>query len=106
MAPNENVHAFYYAWYGNPKYDKRYYHWNHEYLHHWNKGEAIKWPSGVLFLRAHLWQREASFRRASAARRHRLLVLPVNGRLFESRSRNRRPTHALDGASGYWRHRA
>ncbi|MBN2594487.1 MAG: CinA family protein, partial [Sedimentisphaerales bacterium] len=27
--PNNNVHAFYYPWYGNPQTDNSYYHWNH-----------------------------------------------------------------------------
>lgn len=47
IALNYNVHVFYYAWYGNPTHDGRYLHWNHEYIPHWKKEEAIKYPSGV-----------------------------------------------------------
>ncbi|XP_069124549.1 uncharacterized protein [Argopecten irradians] len=43
---NYNVHIFYYPWYGNPKTDGKYLHWNHPFLPHWNKNEAKKWPSG------------------------------------------------------------
>lgn len=42
-----DVHIFYYPWYGNEKYDHGYYHWNHAYIPHWNKKEALKWPSGI-----------------------------------------------------------
>ena len=28
---NYDVHVFYYAWYGNPAHDRRWYHWNHRY---------------------------------------------------------------------------
>ena len=38
--PNYNVHAFYYAWYGNPEWDGKYIHWNHEYLLHWDANVA------------------------------------------------------------------
>lgn len=31
-----DVHIFYYAWYGNPKNDQKYIHWNHEYIKHWD----------------------------------------------------------------------
>lgn len=44
--PNYNMHAFYYVWYGNPQFDGKYLHWNHEYLAHWNKVEAERWPKG------------------------------------------------------------
>ena len=44
--PAYNIHAFYYPWYGNPKLDDDYYHWNHQYIQHWKKEEASKWPSG------------------------------------------------------------
>ncbi|XP_013385085.1 glycoprotein endo-alpha-1,2-mannosidase-like protein [Lingula anatina] len=44
---NYNVHVFYYAWYGNPKFDNQnYIHWNHPYLPHWNEKENAKWPKG------------------------------------------------------------
>ena len=35
--PCTNVHAFYYPWYGNPKMDGQYSHWNHKVLPHWDK---------------------------------------------------------------------
>ena len=35
--PCANVHAFYYPWYGSPKIDGHYSHWNHQVLPHWNK---------------------------------------------------------------------
>ena len=35
--PCTNVHAFYYPWYGNPKIDGHYAHWNHTVLPHWDK---------------------------------------------------------------------
>lgn len=44
--PNYNVHVFYYPWYGNPEKDGSYYHWNHDYLSHWNPVEDKKWPKG------------------------------------------------------------
>jgi glycoprotein endo-alpha-1,2-mannosidase len=44
------VHIFYYAWYGNPKLDNAYYHWNHEILQHWNAEQAKKWPKGIFEL--------------------------------------------------------
>ncbi|KAK3097124.1 hypothetical protein FSP39_006598 [Pinctada imbricata] len=43
---NYNVHIFYYPWYGTPKIDGKYYHWNHPYLPHWDKKENKKWPNG------------------------------------------------------------
>ena len=44
--PSYDVHAFYYPWYGNPKHDGKYLHWDHEYMQHWNKDEAKRWKSG------------------------------------------------------------
>lgn len=41
-----NVHAFYYAWYGNPGQDGRYLHWNHKYLPHWEEKISAKYPTG------------------------------------------------------------
>lgn len=45
--PNPNIHTFYYPWYGNVQNDGKYLHWNHEYIQHWNKQEAVKWPQGA-----------------------------------------------------------
>ncbi|XP_068087283.1 glycoprotein endo-alpha-1,2-mannosidase [Hyperolius riggenbachi] len=45
-APNYNLHAFYYTWYGNPKFDDKYIHWNHELLKHWDTKIASNYPTG------------------------------------------------------------
>ena len=34
---NLQTHAFYYLWYGNPQFNQKYLHWNHEVLPHWNE---------------------------------------------------------------------
>ncbi|KAJ8026868.1 Glycoprotein endo-alpha-1,2-mannosidase [Holothuria leucospilota] len=47
IQPNYNLHAFYYPWYGNPDHNGNYYHWNHEYIPHWNKNVAKKWVTGI-----------------------------------------------------------
>lgn len=44
--PNYYVHAFYYAWYGNPKLDGKYIHWNHLQLPHWDAKVAERYPQG------------------------------------------------------------
>lgn len=44
--PNYCVHAFYYMWYGNPKFDGRYLHWNHRYLPHWEQSVTNQYPKG------------------------------------------------------------
>lgn len=44
--PNYYVHAFYYLWYGNPRFDKKYIHWNHPYLRHWDVKVAQAYPQG------------------------------------------------------------
>uniref|UniRef100_A0A0N5CPW9 Glycoprotein endo-alpha-1,2-mannosidase n=1 Tax=Thelazia callipaeda TaxID=103827 RepID=A0A0N5CPW9_THECL len=41
-----SVQIFYYPWYGNPKFDKKYYHWNHNYLPHWNPEVSRKYTKG------------------------------------------------------------
>ena len=38
-----DVHIFYYGWYGNPRYDKKWLHWNHVRLPHWNKETAKRY---------------------------------------------------------------
>lgn len=45
--PCHSIHTFYYPWYGNPKFDKDYIHWNHQLLPHWNARIAKNYPSGV-----------------------------------------------------------
>ncbi len=47
--PSYEIHAFYYPWYGNPEHDKKYLHWNHIYLPHWDTKEDSKWPKGQHF---------------------------------------------------------
>ncbi|CAH1799318.1 unnamed protein product [Owenia fusiformis] len=44
--PNYDVHVFYYPWYGNVEVDGQYLHWDHEFLQHWDKKIAAKWPKG------------------------------------------------------------
>nr|CAB3263610.1 glycoprotein endo-alpha-1,2-mannosidase [Phallusia mammillata] len=43
---NYNVHAFYYTWYGNPKNDGKYLHWNHRLLPHWEKRVSNMYATG------------------------------------------------------------
>lgn len=38
-----NVHVFYYIWYGNPEFDKSFFHWNHKVLPHWTDQENKKY---------------------------------------------------------------
>lgn len=45
--PNYNVHAFYYTWYGNPRFDGKYIHWNHPLLKHWNPKQAADYDTGT-----------------------------------------------------------
>lgn len=42
---NENVHAFFYLWYGNPEIDGgEYKHWNHKVLPHWEERVNSMYP--------------------------------------------------------------
>lgn len=51
---NYNVHVFYYPWYGTPEFDGgKYLHWNHEYLQHWEKRIASRYPKGDLTVNSH-----------------------------------------------------
>ncbi|XP_076819155.1 glycoprotein endo-alpha-1,2-mannosidase-like [Clavelina lepadiformis] len=43
---NHNVHAFYYAWYGNEATDGKYSHWNHPFLPHWEKRISELYATG------------------------------------------------------------
>lgn len=45
--PNYNVHIFYYGWYGNPKVDGKYLHWNHPFLPHWRPEIAQRFRKGT-----------------------------------------------------------
>ena len=38
-----DVHIFYYGWYGNPEFDGKWLHWNHERLPHWNPSIAAQY---------------------------------------------------------------
>lgn len=42
---NYNAHIFYYNWYGNPKFDKSFRHWNHDILPHWSDNSWNNLPS-------------------------------------------------------------
>ncbi|XP_071063348.1 glycoprotein endo-alpha-1,2-mannosidase isoform X3 [Pseudochaenichthys georgianus] len=42
--PNYYLHAFYYTWYGNPKFDGKYIHWDHPQLPHWDLKVAQGYP--------------------------------------------------------------
>lgn len=44
--PNYYLHAFYYIWYGNPKFDGKFIHWNHPQLPHWDFKVANGYPQG------------------------------------------------------------
>lgn len=44
--PNYNIHAFYYTWYGSPKFDGKYLHWDHPLLPHWDPKVAAAFPTG------------------------------------------------------------
>ena len=44
--PNQCLHAFYYAWYGNLETDGRYMHWNHHYMPHWKNSITQQHPQG------------------------------------------------------------
>uniref|UniRef100_A0A0K0DX16 Glycoprotein endo-alpha-1,2-mannosidase n=2 Tax=Strongyloides stercoralis TaxID=6248 RepID=A0A0K0DX16_STRER len=38
---NAPIHIFYYPWYGSPKFDNSYYHWNHHVLKKWDDPSSI-----------------------------------------------------------------
>lgn len=44
--PNYYFHAFYYIWFGNPKFDGKYVHWDHLQLPHWDSKVAQGYPQG------------------------------------------------------------
>jgi glycoprotein endo-alpha-1,2-mannosidase len=39
-----NIHTFYYLWYGNVENDMQYNHWNHEVLPHWTPSVNERYP--------------------------------------------------------------
>lgn len=44
--PNYYLHTFYYTWYGTPKFDGKYIHWDHPQLAHWDMKVAQNYPQG------------------------------------------------------------
>ncbi|XP_038657215.1 glycoprotein endo-alpha-1,2-mannosidase-like protein [Scyliorhinus canicula] len=43
---NRDLHIFYYAWYGNPRADGRFAHWDHPLVPHWDPKVAASYPRG------------------------------------------------------------
>lgn len=43
---SRSVHVFYYGWYGSMDFDKSWVHWNHQFLTHWDRNIAPRYPSG------------------------------------------------------------
>lgn len=43
---NYNVHIFYYAWYGSPEFEGKWWHWNHQYIPQWDKKDKHVYPTG------------------------------------------------------------
>jgi glycoprotein endo-alpha-1,2-mannosidase len=44
MAAVNEIHAFYYMWYGNVSFDGRWKHWDHEILPHWQSSVNLDFP--------------------------------------------------------------
>ncbi|XP_077455247.1 glycoprotein endo-alpha-1,2-mannosidase-like protein [Stigmatopora argus] len=42
----DDVHIFYYAWYGSPKADGKFVHWDHVLVPHWDPKIASSYPRG------------------------------------------------------------
>ncbi|XP_051920465.1 glycoprotein endo-alpha-1,2-mannosidase-like protein [Hippocampus zosterae] len=42
----DDVHIFYYAWYGTPRWDGKYVHWDHVLVPHWDPKVASGYPRG------------------------------------------------------------
>ncbi|XP_053124614.1 glycoprotein endo-alpha-1,2-mannosidase-like protein isoform X2 [Hemicordylus capensis] len=40
------LHAFYYTWYGTPRFDSRYLHWDHVMVPHWDPKISASYPKG------------------------------------------------------------
>eukprot|EP01083_Nonionella_stella_P033530 91756_1 len=47
--PEGHVQIFYYPWYGNPKHDKHYIHWNHDILPHWESSVNAQYKIGAKY---------------------------------------------------------
>ncbi|KAG9492904.1 glycoprotein endo-alpha-1,2-mannosidase-like protein [Eleutherodactylus coqui] len=41
-----DLHVFYYMWYGNPKFDNNYIHWDHVMVPHWDPKISASYPKG------------------------------------------------------------
>ncbi|XP_043939541.1 glycoprotein endo-alpha-1,2-mannosidase-like protein [Protopterus annectens] len=41
-----DLHIFYYMWYGNPRFDGKYLHWDHVMVPHWDPKIAAGYPKG------------------------------------------------------------
>ncbi|MBN3294254.1 MANEL protein, partial [Polypterus senegalus] len=41
-----DIHIFYYVWYGNPRVDGKYVHWDHVLVPHWDPKIAASYPKG------------------------------------------------------------
>ncbi|NXJ11085.1 MANEL protein, partial [Odontophorus gujanensis] len=44
--PSYDLHAFYYAWYGSPRFEGRYLHWDHALVPHWDPKVSASYPRG------------------------------------------------------------
>lgn len=44
FAADQRVHIFYYIWYQNVQHDKKYEHWNHRVLPHWQETTNKMYP--------------------------------------------------------------
>ncbi|KAM6115925.1 LOW QUALITY PROTEIN: glycoprotein endo-alpha-1,2-mannosidase-like protein [Phoenicopterus ruber ruber] len=44
--PSYDLHAFYYAWYGSPRFEGRYRHWDHALVPHWDPRVSAGFPRG------------------------------------------------------------
>ncbi|XP_078539911.1 glycoprotein endo-alpha-1,2-mannosidase-like protein [Lissotriton helveticus] len=41
-----DIHIFYYMWYGNPKFDGKFVHWDHVMVPHWDPKISASYPKG------------------------------------------------------------
>lgn len=41
-----DLHVFYYTWYGTPRFDSRYVHWDHVMVPHWDPKISASYPKG------------------------------------------------------------
>uniref|UniRef100_A0A8D0E6Q1 Mannosidase endo-alpha like n=1 Tax=Salvator merianae TaxID=96440 RepID=A0A8D0E6Q1_SALMN len=46
VAVSSALHAFYYTWYGTPRFDSRYVHWDHVMVPHWDPKISASYPKG------------------------------------------------------------